>query len=81
MNFYLNLICTRKRDDNWPKVNVVPVELYTKFVRFGYDSVKGMTKGRNIFDCDLLFVPMKSYEEDESCDQGKNIILCALDMR
>ena len=83
MNFYFNLICTRsKRDDNWPKVNVVPVELYTKFVGLGYDSVKGMTEGRNIFDCDLLFIPMKSYEEDESSDQGsKSIVLCALDMR
>ena len=81
MNFYLNLISTRKKDDNWPKINVVPVELYTKFVVFGYDSVKGMTEGRNIFDCDLLFIPMKSYEEDESSDQGKNIILCVLDMR
>ena len=79
MDFYLNLICTRKRKVNWPKVNVVPVELYTKFVGDGYDSVKGMTEGRNIFDCDLLFIPMKS--DTNGIDLVYNIVLCVIDMK
>ena len=79
VNFYFNLISTRKRENNWPKVDVVPVDLYTTFVGEGYDSVKGMTEGRNIFDCDLIFVPIKS--NTDGIDMVYNIVLCVVDMK
>ena len=79
MDFYFNLICTREREANWPKVNVVPVELFTRFDAHGYNAVKDLTQGRNIFDCDLLFIPMKSFKD--ASDRVYNIVLCALDMK
>ena len=73
------MIATREREDDWPKVNVVPVDLYTMFVGEGYDSVKGMTNGRNLFDGDMLFIPMKS--DMDGIDMVYNIVLCVVDMK
>ena len=49
------------------------------FVGEGYDSVKDMTDGRNIFDCDLLFIPMKS--DTNGFDLFYHIVLCVVDVK
>ena len=69
---YFNLIKRRNMDANLLSINVTPVNFYKLLVEKGYDSVKHMTEGMNIFYCHLLFIPI--YD-------GYNMMLWVFDIK
>lgn len=60
INYYLQMILQRsheKRASN-PKIAVINTFWYQKLASHGYSSVKRWTRNTNIFDQDLIFVPV-----------------------
>jgi sentrin-specific protease 1 len=59
INFYFNLIADRsKKHSNLPKVHVMSSFFYPSLVANGYGRVKRWTKKVNIFNMDLILLPV-----------------------
>jgi sentrin-specific protease 1 len=70
INFYLQLICKRnyeRLDAGYPKVAAVSTFWYTQLVSRGFSDVKRWTKKTNIFDQDLVFIPIHHHLENHWC--------------
>jgi len=64
INFYMELICERNRqklafnDTNYRKVTSMNVFFYGKLRSHGYDGVKTWTRKKNLFDYDMVLIPI-----------------------
>ncbi|KAF2369185.1 Ulp1 protease family C-terminal catalytic domain [Trinorchestia longiramus] len=58
VNFYMNLIMERSKNDNFCSVYAFNTFFYPKLVKIGFSGVKRWTKKVDIFSYDLLLVPV-----------------------
>ncbi|XP_071531621.1 sentrin-specific protease 1-like isoform X5 [Panulirus ornatus] len=58
INFYMNLLMERGKNDNYPSVYAFNTFFYPKLVKSGYQSVQRWTKKVDVFSYDILFVPV-----------------------
>lgn len=59
INFYMEMLVERSNsDDSLPKVNCMKTFFYKRLCEAGYDSVKSWTKKTDIFEKDIILVPV-----------------------
>lgn len=58
INFYMNLLIERGKNDNYPNVYAFNTFFYPKLLKTGYSSVRRWTKKVNLFSHDLLLIPV-----------------------
>ena len=58
INFYMNLLIERGKNDNYPKVYAFNTFFYPKLMKTGFGSVKRWTKKVDLFSHDLLLIPV-----------------------
>ncbi|XP_069979554.1 sentrin-specific protease 1 isoform X3 [Penaeus vannamei] len=58
INFYMNLLMERGKNDNYPSVYAFNTFFYPKLVKTGYSTVRRWTKKVDVFSMDLLLVPV-----------------------
>ncbi|NXG42227.1 SENP2 protease, partial [Psilopogon haemacephalus] len=58
INFYLQLVVERSRKAGYPSVHAFSTFFYTKLLSGGHTAVRRWTKGVDIFQKDLLLVPI-----------------------
>lgn len=58
INFYMNLLIERGKNDNYPKVYAFNTFFYPKLLKTGYSSVRRWTKKVDLFSHDLLLIPV-----------------------
>uniref|UniRef100_A0A0P4W8J0 BTB domain-containing protein n=1 Tax=Scylla olivacea TaxID=85551 RepID=A0A0P4W8J0_SCYOL len=58
INFYMNLLIERGKNDNYPKVYAFNTFFYPKLMKTGFASVKRWTKKVDLFSHDLLLIPV-----------------------
>lgn len=58
INFYMNLIIERGKNDKWPNVYAFNTFFYPKIRSGGQSSVRRWTKKVDIFSYDMIFVPI-----------------------
>ncbi|XP_063607568.1 sentrin-specific protease 1-like isoform X2 [Penaeus indicus] len=58
INFYMNLLVERGKNDNYPSVYAFNTFFYPKLVKTGYSTVRRWTKKVDVFSMDLLLVPV-----------------------
>ncbi|KAB7498523.1 Sentrin-specific protease 1 [Armadillidium nasatum] len=58
INFYMNMLMERGKNDNYPSVYAFNTFFYSKLVKTGYTSVKRWTKKVDVFSYDLLIIPV-----------------------
>ena len=58
INFYMNLLMERGRNDNYPSVYAFNTFFYPKLLKMGFSGIKRWTKKVDIFSHDLLLVPV-----------------------
>ena len=58
INFYMNLIIERGKNDKWPKVYAFNTFFYPKIRSGGQPSVRRWTKKVDIFSYDMILVPI-----------------------
>lgn len=58
INFYMNLLIERGKNDNFPKVYAFNTFFYPKLMKTGFASVRRWTKKVDLFSHDLLLIPV-----------------------
>ncbi|XP_074860511.1 sentrin-specific protease 2 [Carettochelys insculpta] len=58
INFYMNLLMERNKQQGFPVLHVFSTFFYPKLISGGYQAVKRWTKGVDLFKQDLIFVPI-----------------------
>uniref|UniRef100_A0A8C3TCD5 SUMO specific peptidase 2 n=1 Tax=Chelydra serpentina TaxID=8475 RepID=A0A8C3TCD5_CHESE len=58
INFYMNLLMERNKQQGFPVLHAFSTFFYPKLISGGYQAVKRWTKGVNLFKQDLIFVPI-----------------------
>ncbi|XP_049636479.1 sentrin-specific protease 2-like [Suncus etruscus] len=58
INFYMNLLMERNRKQDYPALYAFSTFFYPKLMSAGYQAVKRWTKGVNLFDQELILVPI-----------------------
>lgn len=58
VNFYMNLLMERGQNDNYPSVYAFNTFFYPKIIKMGFSGVKRWTKKVDIFNHELLLVPV-----------------------
>ncbi|XP_036987188.2 sentrin-specific protease 2 isoform X1 [Artibeus jamaicensis] len=58
INFYMNLLVERNRKQGYPLLHAFSTFFYPKLKSGGYQAVKRWTKGVNLFEQELILVPI-----------------------
>ncbi|XP_044886267.1 sentrin-specific protease 2 isoform X3 [Mauremys mutica] len=58
INFYMNLLVERNKQQGFPVLHAFSTFFYPKLISGGYQAVKRWTKGVDLFKQDLIFVPI-----------------------
>ncbi|KAK8752270.1 hypothetical protein OTU49_017496 [Cherax quadricarinatus] len=58
INFYMNLLMERGKNDNYPNVYAFNTFFYPKLMKTGFQTVKRWTKKIDTFSYDILLVPI-----------------------
>ncbi|XP_064020785.1 sentrin-specific protease 2-like [Pogoniulus pusillus] len=58
INFYMKLIAERSKKEGFAAVHAFSTFFYPKFISGGYSAVRKWTKGVDLFQQDLIFVPI-----------------------
>ncbi|XP_075793461.1 sentrin-specific protease 2 isoform X4 [Pelodiscus sinensis] len=58
INFYMNLLVERNKQQGFPALHAFSTFFYPKLTSGGYQAVKRWTKGVDLFKQDLIFVPI-----------------------
>uniref|UniRef100_A0A8C5Z526 SUMO specific peptidase 2 n=1 Tax=Marmota marmota marmota TaxID=9994 RepID=A0A8C5Z526_MARMA len=58
INFYMNLLVERNKKQGYPALHVFSTFFYPKLKSGGYQAVKRWTKGVNLFEQELVLVPI-----------------------
>uniref|UniRef100_A0A8C4STT6 Ubiquitin-like protease family profile domain-containing protein n=1 Tax=Erpetoichthys calabaricus TaxID=27687 RepID=A0A8C4STT6_ERPCA len=58
INFYMNLLITRSEQEGGLKVYAFNTFFFPKLCAGGYQAVRRWTKGMDIFEKDIIFVPL-----------------------
>ncbi|XP_006869894.1 PREDICTED: sentrin-specific protease 2 [Chrysochloris asiatica] len=58
INFYMNLLVERNKKQGYPAVHAFSTFFYPKLWSGGYQAVKRWTKGVNLFEQELILVPI-----------------------
>ena len=58
INFYMNLLVERNENQGYPALHVFSTFFYPKLKHSGYSSVKRWTQGINLFEKELILVPI-----------------------
>ncbi|KAK4301541.1 hypothetical protein Pmani_026319 [Petrolisthes manimaculis] len=58
VNFYMNLLMERGKNDNFPNVYAFNTFFYPKLVKTGFSSVRRWTRKVDLFSHDLLLIPI-----------------------
>ncbi|XP_052015603.1 sentrin-specific protease 2-like [Apodemus sylvaticus] len=58
INFYLNLLVERNEEQGYPALHVFSTFFYPKLKHSGYSSVKRWTRGVDIFEKEVIIVPI-----------------------
>lgn len=58
INFYMNLLIERGKNDNYPNVHAFNTFFYPKLMKTGFQSVRRWTKKFDIFSNDILLIPI-----------------------
>lgn len=58
INFYMNLLVERSKKQGYPALHALSTFFYPKLKSGGYQAVKRWTKGVNLFDQELVLVPI-----------------------
>lgn len=58
INFYMNLLIERGKNDNYPNVYAFNTFFYPKLLKTGFASVRRWTKKVDLFSNDLLLIPV-----------------------
>lgn len=58
VNFYMNLLIERGKNDNYPNVYAFNTFFYPKLIKTGFSSVRRWTRKVDLFSYDLLLVPI-----------------------
>ncbi|XP_064021137.1 sentrin-specific protease 2-like isoform X1 [Pogoniulus pusillus] len=58
INFYMKLIAERNKKEGFAAVHAFSTFFYPKFISGGYTAVRRWTKGVDLFQQDLIFVPI-----------------------
>uniref|UniRef100_A0A8C6GPG6 Ubiquitin-like protease family profile domain-containing protein n=1 Tax=Mus spicilegus TaxID=10103 RepID=A0A8C6GPG6_MUSSI len=58
INFYMNLLIERNENQGYPALHVFSTFFYPKLKHGGYSSVKRWTQGINLFEKELILVPI-----------------------
>ncbi|XP_017721884.1 PREDICTED: sentrin-specific protease 2 [Rhinopithecus bieti] len=58
INFYMNLLVERNRKQGYPALHVFSTFFYPKLKSGGYQAVKRWTKGVNLFEQEIILVPI-----------------------
>ncbi|XP_078206558.1 sentrin-specific protease 2 isoform X23 [Callithrix jacchus] len=58
INFYLNLLVERNKKQGYPALHVFSTFFYPKLKSGGYQAVKRWTKGVNLFEQEIILVPI-----------------------
>ena len=58
INFYMNLLVERNENQGYPALHVFSTFFYPKLKHSGYSSVKRWTRGINLFEKELILVPI-----------------------
>ncbi|XP_045614294.2 LOW QUALITY PROTEIN: sentrin-specific protease 1 [Procambarus clarkii] len=58
INFYMNLLMERGKNDNFPNVHAFNTFFYPKLMKTGFQTVKRWTKKIDIFSQDIVLVPI-----------------------
>lgn len=58
INFYMNLLVERNENRGYPALHVFSTFFYPKLKHSGYSSVKRWTRGINLFEKQLILVPI-----------------------
>lgn len=58
VNFYMNLLMERGKNDNYPNIYAFNTFFYPKLIKTGFSSVRRWTRKVDLFSYDLLLVPI-----------------------
>nr|XP_034357447.1 sentrin-specific protease 2-like [Arvicanthis niloticus] len=58
INFYMNLLVERNENQGYPALHVFSTFFYPKLTQSGYSSVKRWTRTINLFDKEMILVPI-----------------------
>ncbi|XP_032761488.1 sentrin-specific protease 2-like [Rattus rattus] len=58
INFYMNLLVQRNENQGYPALHAFSTFFYPKLKHGGYNSVKRWTRGINLFEKELILVPI-----------------------
>jgi sentrin-specific protease 2 (axin associating molecule) len=58
INFYMNLLVERNENQSYPALHAFSTFFYPKLKHNGYSSVKRWTRGINLFEKELILVPI-----------------------
>ncbi|XP_064222970.1 sentrin-specific protease 2 isoform X6 [Aotus nancymaae] len=58
INFYMNLLVERNKKQGYPALHVFSTFFYPKLKSGGYQAVKRWTKGVNLFEQEIILVPI-----------------------
>lgn len=58
INFYMNLLMERNKKQGYPLLHAFSTFFYPKLKSGGYQAVKRWTKGVNLFEQELILVPI-----------------------
>ncbi|XP_040594500.1 sentrin-specific protease 2-like [Mesocricetus auratus] len=58
INFYMNLLVKRNENQGYPALHVFSTFFYPKLNHGGYSSVKRWTRGMNLFEKEIVLVPI-----------------------
>lgn len=58
INFYMNLLIERGKNDNYPNVYAFNTFFYPKLLKTGFASIRRWTKKVDLFSHDLLLIPV-----------------------
>uniref|UniRef100_A0A8C6GQX5 Ubiquitin-like protease family profile domain-containing protein n=1 Tax=Mus spicilegus TaxID=10103 RepID=A0A8C6GQX5_MUSSI len=58
INFYMNLLVERNENQGYPALHVFSTFFYAKLKHSGYSSVKRWTRGINLFEKELILLPI-----------------------
>ncbi|XP_051031929.1 LOW QUALITY PROTEIN: sentrin-specific protease 2-like [Phodopus roborovskii] len=58
INFYMNLLVERNENQGYPTLHVFSTFFYPKLKHGGYSSVKRWTRGMNLFEKEIVLVPI-----------------------
>ncbi|EPQ19107.1 Sentrin-specific protease 2 [Myotis brandtii] len=66
INFYMNLFMERNKKQGYPVLHAFSTFFYPKLKSGGYQAVKRWTKGVNLFEQELILVPIHRKDENKT---------------